>query len=175
MSVSVPKTLSTFPYLSPKPSSSSTRLGFSKLGTGPKVYMQPHPPPHLTYCPLPLLSRRIRTRPLWTALSSEANTNQPQMFTLGKKGQQMQSHSIKLHLSLLFPLFPCLYSSLLPCLSDFLSFTGKSTKNPRDLFRSVGGTKNAFSSSLTVFFFFCDVSHTAFLRKSISTFFVKTF
>lgn len=47
-------------------------------------------------CPLPLLSRRIRSRPSRTALSSEANTNQPQMFTLGEKGQQMRSHSIKL-------------------------------------------------------------------------------
>lgn len=47
-------------------------------------------------CPLPLLSRSIRTRPSRTALSSEANTNQPQMFTLGEKGQQMRSHSIKL-------------------------------------------------------------------------------
>lgn len=62
--------------------------------------------------PLPLLSRRIRTRPSRTALSSEANTNQPQMFTLGEKGQQMRSHSIKLA-SL----------SLSLCLSLFLTFS----------------------------------------------------
>lgn len=63
-------------------------------------------------CPLPLLSRRIRTRPSRTALSSEANTNQPQMFMLGEKEQQMQSHSIKLAslpLSLCLPLFPAFF------------------------------------------------------------------
>lgn len=66
----------------------------------------PASPPH---CPLPLLSHCIRTRPSRTALSSEANTNQPQMFTLGEKEQQMQSHSIKLAslpFSLCLPLFP---------------------------------------------------------------------
>lgn len=69
----------------------------------------PVSPPH---CPLPLLSHCIRTRPSRTALSSEANTNQPQMFTLGEKEQQMQSHSIKLAslpLSFCVPLFPTFF------------------------------------------------------------------
>lgn len=69
-------------------------------------------------CPLPLLSHHIRTRPSRTALSSEANTNQPQMFTLGEKGQQMQSHSIKLAslpLSLCLSLFLSPYLFLQVC------------------------------------------------------------
>lgn len=82
-------------------------------------------------CPLPLLSHRIRTRPSRTALSSEANTNQPQMFTLGEKGQQMRSHSIKLAS---LPLSLCL--SLFRTFSLFL----QSAKNPGELFRSVGVT-----------------------------------
>lgn len=104
----------------------------SKLGTGPKTYEQLHPPSP-PRCPLPLLSHRIRTRPSRTALSSEANINQPQMFMLGEKGQQMQSHSIKL---LPFPL--CLTLFWLS-LSLCLSFC-KSTKNPGELFRCVGVT-----------------------------------
>lgn len=109
------KTLATCPYLSPRPSSLSSQLRCSELGTGPMIFKRPLPasPPH---CPLPLLSRCIRTRPSRTALSSEANTNQPQMFMLGEKEQQMQSHSIKLAslpLSLCLPLFPTFFSSFL--------------------------------------------------------------
>lgn len=76
----------------------------------------PASPPH---CPLPSLSHCIRTRPSRTALSSEANTNQPQMFMLGEKEQQMQSHSIKLAslplslcLSLFFQFFFFLSASM---------------------------------------------------------------
>lgn len=90
MSHSVPKTLFTFPYLSPRPSSPNLLPALLKLGHGAQL----HPPPHLAalcHC-----YRSVRTRPSQTALSSEANTNQPQMFTLGEKGQQMRSHSIKL-------------------------------------------------------------------------------
>lgn len=108
ISLSVPKTLSTFPYLSPRPGSLSSRPSCSMLGTAPKTLRAASPasPPR---CPLPLLSLHIRTRPARAALSSEANTNQPQMFILGEKGQQMQSHSIKLAslpLCLCVPLFP---------------------------------------------------------------------
>lgn len=90
MSHSVPKTLFTFPYLSPRPRSPNLLPALLKLGHGAQL----HPPPHLAalcHC-----YRSVRTRPSQTALSSEANTNQPQMFTLGEKGQQMRSHSIKL-------------------------------------------------------------------------------
>lgn len=87
-------------------------------------------------CPLPPLSRSIRTRPSRTALSSEANINQPQMFTLGEKGQQMRSHSIKL-LPFSFCLILFLTFSLLLSLSLSLC---KSAKNPGELFRCVGVT-----------------------------------
>lgn len=101
-------------------------------------------PPH---CPLPLLSHCIRTRPSRTALSSEANTNQPQMFTLGEKEQQMQSHSIKLAslpLSLCLPLFPTFFS-LSACLQ-------KKKTNPGEIFRSMGVT--IFSLRLCLIFQF---------------------
>lgn len=105
ISLSVPKTLSTFPYLSPRAYSGPPCLFCSTLGKGPKALWAASPasPPR---CPLPLLSHRIRTRPSRTALSSEANTNQPQMFMLGGKGRQMQSHSIKLASLPLCPLCP---------------------------------------------------------------------
>lgn len=97
-------------------------------------------------CPLPLLSRCIRTRPSRTALSSEANTNQPQMFMLGEKEQQMQSHSIKLAslpLSLCLPLFPTFFPFLQVCKKE-------KKKNPGELFRSVGVT--SFSLRLCLIF-----------------------
>lgn len=104
-------------------------------------------------CPLPLLSRRIRTRPSRTALSSEANTNQPQMFTLGEKGQQMRSHSIKL---------ASLQLSL--CLSPFLTFSlfCKSAKNPGELFRSVGVTTLLSGFICLIPCSLCAVSHLGF-------------
>lgn len=140
------KTLASFPYLSPRLSSLSSRLRCSKLGTGPVLFerLSPASPP---LCPLPLLSRRIRTRPSRTALSSEANTNQPQMFTLGEKEQQMQSHSIKLAslpLSLCLPLFPTLF------FSPFLQVCRRKKTNPGEIFRSVGVT--TFSLRLCLIF-----------------------
>ncbi|KAL1262731.1 hypothetical protein QQF64_005470 [Cirrhinus molitorella] len=57
-------------------------------------------------CPFTTAIAAVRTRPPFSALSSGANINQPQMFMLGERerarermrdrGQQKQSHSIKL-------------------------------------------------------------------------------
>lgn len=147
ISLSVPKTLSTFPYLSSRLGSPSSRICCSKSGAGPKPLWAASPasPPR---CPLPLLSRRIRTRPSRTALSSEANTNQPQMFTLGEKGQQMRSHSIKLAS---LPLSLCL--------------SCKSAKNPGELFRSVGVTTLLSGFICLIPSSLCAVSHLGFPLK----------
>lgn len=107
-------------------------------------------------CPLPLLSNSIRTRPSRTALSSEANTNQPQMFTLGGKGLGMQSHSIKLaSLPLCF------------CVALFLTLSLFAIcRKPRGALRSVSLTDLLFGficfipSSL--FLSLCAVSHLGF-------------
>lgn len=114
MSHSVPKTLFTFPYLSPRPSSPNLLPALLKLGHGAQL----HPPPHLAalcHC-----YRSVRTRPSQTALSSEANTNQPQMFTLGEKGQQMRSHSIKLASIPTLPLSLSLFLTLSASLQSTL-------------------------------------------------------
>lgn len=146
MSLSVPKTLFTFPYLSPRPSSPNLPPALLKLGHGAQL----HPPPHLAalcHC-----YRSVRTRPSQTALSSEANTNQPQMFTLGEKGQQMRSHSIKLASIPTLPLFLSLSFSDSFC---------KSAKHPGELFRCVGVTTLALFSSFPALFL-CAVSHLGF-------------
>ena len=153
ISLSVPKTLSTFPYLSPRPGSPSSRLCCSKLGTGPKSLWAASPasPPR---CPLPLLSQRIRTRPSRTALSSEANTNQPQMFTLGEKGQQMRSHSIKL---------ASLPLSL--CLSLFLTFSLFSASLQRTQGSSLDLWVGQLCSQALFVCTLCAVSHLGFPLK----------
>lgn len=114
----------------------------STLGTGPKTLWAASPasPPR---CPLPLLSRRIRTRPSRTALSSEANTNQPQMFMLGGKGRQMQSHSIKLASLPLCPLRPSFPDFLHRA---FIAFCVQ-MRRPGECFRSVGVTSLQHSES----------------------------
>lgn len=119
-------------------------------------------------CPLPLLSHRIRTRPSRTALSSEANTNQPQMFTLEEKGQHMQSHSIKLT-SLHSPPFVSLFFRL----SRFLQVCKKKktlilTPNPGELFRSVGVT-TFLPRSCLISSSFSAVTHLGFPLKKKKT------
>lgn len=160
ISRSVLKTLSTFPYLS------QTRFSILPtvlLHVGHRAQTlpaaSPASPPR---CPLPLLSRCIRTRPSRTALSSEANTNQPQMFMLGEKEQQMQSHSIKLAslpLSLCLPLFPTFFFPF--CKS---AKRERKKKKPGELFRSVGVT--SFSLRLCLIFQLL-LSHLGFPLKML--------
>lgn len=97
-------------------------------------------------CPLPLLSRRIRTRRSRTALSSEANTNQPQMFTLGEGA----ADAVSLNITYISPTLPL-----------SLSFC-KSAKNPGELFRSVGVTTLLSGCICLIPSSLCAVSHLGF-------------